>query len=72
MMKTIILTVVLWTAAFSQTYQIGEILSENDQNTVFDVCYGDYPESQFSFADLNGAVNGGNYYVTVVEMSATW
>ena len=53
-------------------YDVGETMSLTDQNTEFDVCYGDYENNTFSFADLNGELNGGHYYITFVDMAATW
>jgi hypothetical protein len=50
-------------------------LSIEDQNTLYPVCNGsgDYETSDsFSFADLNGDVNGGDYKMTIVSMNATW
>ena len=53
-------------------YDVGETMSLTDQNVEFDVCYGDYESNTFSFADLNGDLNGGQYYITFVDMAATW
>jgi len=56
-------------------YNIGETLSEEDQNMLFPVCNGasDYlTGDNFSFADLNGNLNGGDYKITIVSMNATW
>ena len=53
-------------------YDVGDVMSITDQNTEFDVCYGDYESNTFSFADLNGELNGGHYYITFVDMAATW
>ncbi|NOZ08306.1 MAG: hypothetical protein GXO91_05460 [FCB group bacterium] len=72
MLKQFVLCTALFAVAFSQTYDIGDTISLEDQNTVFDVCYGDYPSDQIRLADFNGALNGGHYYITVVDLSATW
>ena len=56
-------------------YSIGETLSEEDQNIEFPVCNGsgDYSTGgYFSFADLNGDLNGGDYKITIISMNATW
>ena len=45
---------------------------DNAVNTEFDVCYGDYESNTFKFADLNGELNGGQYYITFIDMAATW
>tara|TARA_B100001996_G_scaffold247574_1_gene191804 strand:+ start:6339 stop:6602 length:264 start_codon:yes stop_codon:yes gene_type:complete len=56
-------------------YSIGDTLSIDDQNTLFPICNGsgDYATGDsFSFSDLNGAQNGGDYKITLISMNATW
>tara|TARA_Y100000590_G_scaffold457717_1_gene610918 strand:+ start:1750 stop:2013 length:264 start_codon:yes stop_codon:yes gene_type:complete len=56
-------------------YNIGETLSTEDQNILFPVCNGsgDYSDDDFfSFADLNGNLNGGDYKISIISMNATW
>ena len=56
-------------------YSIGDTLSIEDQNLLFPVCNGsgDYSTGDFfSFADLNGDLNGGDYKITLISMNATW
>ena len=56
-------------------YSIGDTLSIEDQNILFPVCNGsgDYSTGDFfSFSDLNGDINGGEYKITVISMNATW
>ena len=56
-------------------YNIGDTLSVDDQNTLFSVCNGsgDYSTGDtFSFSDLNGSLNGGEYKITIISMNATW
>jgi len=84
-----IFSILISTILFSQTtnclpeyqennrsiYNIGETLSEEDQNILFPVCNGasDYlTGDNFSFADLNGNLNGGDYKITIISMNATW
>ena len=54
------------------SYQIGDTMSEEDQNIEYDICYGEYPEEVFKFADVNGAMNGGDYKIAIIGLSATW
>ncbi len=72
MFKQFVLYTAFMAVAFSQTYNIGDVIDLEDQNTAFDVCYGDYPSDQIRLADFNGALNGGHYYITILDMSATW
>ena len=56
-------------------YSIGDTLSIEDQNMIFPVCNGsgDYlTGDSFSFSDLNGDLNDGNYKITIISMNATW
>ena len=56
-------------------YNIGDTLSIEDQNILFPVCNGsgDYSAGDFfSFSDLNGNVNGGEYKISIISMNATW
>ena len=56
-------------------YSIGDTLSIEDQNTLYPVCNGSgYYENgdSFSFGDLNGDLNGGDYKMTIISMNATW
>ena len=56
-------------------YNIRDTLSVEDQNTLYPVCNGsgDYQTGDsFSFSDMNGNVNGGDYKITIISMNATW
>ena len=56
-------------------YSVGDTLTFEDQNLEYNVCHGDGNYEigdSFSFSDYNGAVNGGNYKVSLVSMNATW
>ena len=56
-------------------YNVGDTLSVEDQNILFPICNGSENYStgeSFSFADLNGDLNGGDYKLTIISMNATW
>lgn len=56
-------------------YSIGDTLSLEDQNILFPVCNGsgEYNTGDFfSFSDLNGNINGGDYKISIISMNATW
>ena len=56
-------------------YSIGDTLTIEDQNALYPVCNGSgnyQTGDSFSFADLNGDLNGGDYKITVISMNATW
>ena len=54
------------------SYEVGETMSIEDQNQSYEVCYGNYPDSEFRFADLNGEINEGIYKISIIRMNATW
>ena len=56
-------------------YDIGESVSIEHQNLTYETCYSgnDYAiGDNLKLADWNGDLNGGNYNVIVVIMSASW
>ena len=64
-------------------YQVGDQISQNDQDRYFDICYGaeehgfnndsSIGNPQLSLGDLNGYANGtGIFYVTMIDMAASW
>jgi thiol-disulfide isomerase/thioredoxin len=63
-----VISIVLFHTVFA--YEVGDFVSVVDQNREFDLCYGN--DGSFKLADYNGDSNGGLYYVTIIDMSATW
>jgi len=60
---------------FSQSYCAGDQVSIEDQNFEFEVCYGsgDYSVGDsWMLADFNGDLNGGDYHIIFIDMSASW
>ena len=56
-------------------YSVGDTLSLEDQEMLFPVCSGSENYSTgdpFSFSNLNGDLNGGDYKITLISMNATW
>ncbi len=44
-------------------------------NYQFPICNGDdnyLVGESFTFSDLDGDINGGNYRITLISMNATW
>lgn len=71
----IIILIVSLSMLSAQTYCSGDQVSITHQNQSHEVCAGveDYPTgSQFRLADYNGELNGGNYHITFIDMSASW
>jgi len=72
MKKILILTLFSFSFAL---YSVGQTVSESDQNVTKSTCYAgnDYGvNDNWKLADWNGALNGGDYKVIFIEMSATW
>ena len=72
-MKKILLISLFVSASFA-VYNVGQTVSTSDQNVVLEGCStnSDYYGEEFKLADWNGAVNGGEYHVIWLEMSASW
>ena len=74
MVRKYFIMVILMSISFA--YEVGETISMPHQNTDFPICYA--PELDpnndgiFNFAEYNGDLNGGLYYVIFLEMMATW
>ena len=69
----IILTVLTISFCFS-AYNVGDKINDNHLNQQFDLCYpsSNLSSNSFSLSDFDGNLNGGNYHVLVIDMSATW
>ena len=76
-MKKIIILLVFVCSSFviGQTYCAGDQVSLTHQNLNHTVGAGieEYNiGDEFKLADWNGDVNGGNYHVIFIDMSASW
>ena len=59
----------------AQTYCAGDQVSISHQNITHEVCaeVEGYPiGSEFKLSDYNGELNGGNYHIILIDMSASW
>ena len=72
----IFLYILLLSICFSSTYNVGDQISLAHQNAEHDICYGSEfdlnGDGVFQFSELNGDLNGGNYYVSLLKMSTSW
>ena len=57
---------------FSAEYDVGDLVDMNDQLETFSVCNGDFFSDELSLSKLNGDLNGGHYFITMIDISATW
>jgi hypothetical protein len=74
-MTYILLIFSFFTFSYAQTYCAGEQVSETHQNQshVVGAAIEGYEEGgEFRLADWNGALNGGEYHVIFIDMSASW
>jgi len=70
----IISTIVLISFVFP-VYNVGETVTISDQNVTLSVCdqTSEYSVGdEVSLASWNGDLNGGDYHVIWLEMSASW
>ena len=76
MFRGIISSFLLCSAFMFGLYNVGDVVSINDQNISFDICNGSNPETEggsLKLADLNGDLNeSGQYYVFHIDMAASW
>jgi hypothetical protein len=58
------------------SYEVGETVTSAHQNMDFSICYGHEHDPNndgvFNFAEYNGDLNGGQYYVIFLEMMTSW
>ena len=75
-MYKIIITILLFSAiSFPQTYCAGDQVSLTHRNATHPVgaAYDDYQiGDDFRLADWNGELNGGEYHIIFIDMSASW
>ena len=66
----------LLTCTFASTYNVGDQISIGHQNAEHEICYGSNLDPNgdgvFQLSELNGNLNGGDYKVILLEMSASW
>ena len=73
-MKKIIVLLICFSFSFC-IYNVGQTISISDQNIVLNVCD---QTSEYSvgdpvkLADWNADLNGGDYYVIWLDLSASW
>jgi len=70
------LSFLLFLSISLSNYGVGQTVSLQDQNNTIGICSGANPHngstSSFKLSDLNGALNGGDYYVFHIDLAATW
>ena len=73
MFKKILIILVCFSFTFA-VYSTGQTVSINDQNIVLNNCdtSSDDYQNPIKLADWNGDLNGGDYHVIWLEMSASW
>ena len=57
---------------FSAEYDVGDIVDLDDQDQRFTICNGEFFNNDLKLAHLNGDLNGGHYFVSWFDISATW
>jgi len=71
--------ITIFSITIPSVYDVGEQVSSDHQNMHFDVCYGadeygygDELNPNLSLGEFNGFNNGGLFYVTMIDMAASW
>ena len=72
-MKKILIIAILLSASFA-VYNVGQTISISDQNITLEGCAtnSDYYQQPYKLADWNGDLNGGQYHIIFIDMSASW
>ena len=74
-MKKIIL-LLLSSYGFAGMYTVGQTVNMSHQLAEHQICFGSNLDPNgdaiFQLAKLNGDLNGGDYNVIAIEMSASW
>ena len=60
------------TVLFAAEYDVGDTVDLDDQDQRFTICNGEHFNNDFGLAHLNGDLNGGHYFVSWFDISATW
>ena len=72
-MKHCIIYLILFSMTlFSAEYDVGDIVDPDDQDQRFTICNGEHYNNDFGLSHLNGDLNGGHYFVSWFDISATW
>ena len=72
MLQFVLYNFLLLLPLYSAEYDVGDIVDLDDQAQRFSVCNGEYNSSDLGLEDFNGDLNGGHYFVTWFDISATW
>ena len=73
MSKYFIIYITLFSVAlFSAEYDVGDTVDQDDQDERFTICNGEFFNNDLKLAHLNGDLNGGHYFVSWFDISATW
>ena len=70
-----IISLLLFNFVSAQTYCAGDQISISHQNSTHEVCAahdGYESGALFKLADFNGELNGGDYSIIFIDMSASW
>ena len=73
--KLLIILLSCFSMLSAQTYCAGDQVSIAHQNISHEVCAGfeNYEVGDtFKLSDYNGELNGGNYHIILIDMSASW
>ena len=74
-MRKILILSLLFSITLSSYYNVGDQMTYGHQNQSHTICYGSSENDQdgsLSILEYNGAYNGGDYHVIMIDMSASW
>ena len=72
LMYNFILRGLFFTQLLFSAYDVGEQISTSDQGIGFEFCHPVGMGNTFSFSNYNGALNGGQYKVLMIDIETSW
>lgn len=71
-MRYVFIFIIIFTLVRASYYNLGDVIQADHQNIQFNFCYGPNTGSSMSLSDNNYQLNGGDYFLTVIQVGASW
>tara|TARA_B100001029_G_scaffold42673_1_gene33350 strand:+ start:302 stop:526 length:225 start_codon:yes stop_codon:yes gene_type:complete len=68
----LLIIIIIINIGISSVYNVGDNISIEHQNILFDICYGQDEQENLKLSNFNGENNGGNYKIMWIDMAAAW
>jgi len=71
MYNNILVSAILLTQLLAQ-YDVGDQISLDKQDIDYNFCHPEVIENGFKLSNYNGALNGGQYKVLMIDIETSW